>query len=106
MESAHFRDLSSEFAALDARIAGISADQVDRQQEFHSENGLGFPLLSDPDKSIIKQFGVNRFGPLPNKRATFVIGADRTVMAVITSETNMKGHADEALDALRSATAA
>ena len=80
---------------------GISADQVDRQREFHSENGLVFPLLSDPDRSIAKQFGVRRFGPLPTKRATFVIGTDRRVLAVITSETNMDVHADQALAALR-----
>ena len=80
---------------------GISADQVDRQHEFATENDLGFPLLADTDKSVAKQFGVKRFGPLPTKRATFVLDADRTVLAVITSETNMNTHADEALDVLR-----
>lgn len=80
---------------------GISADQVDRQQEFDSKNNLGFPLLSDPDRSIAKDFGVKRFGPVPSKRATFVIDTDRTVLAAITSETNMHAHADEALEALR-----
>lgn len=84
---------------------GISADQVDRQNEFHTENGLVFPLLSDPDRSIAKQFGVKRLGPLPTKRATFVIGTEATVLAAITSETNMDTHADEALQALRAAAA-
>lgn len=82
---------------------GISADQVDRQREFHSENGLVFPLLSDTDKSIADQFGVKRFGPLPTKRATFVIGTDKKVLAAITSETNFDKHADEALATLRAA---
>jgi peroxiredoxin Q/BCP len=80
---------------------GISADQVDRQNEFAAENSLGFPLLSDPDRSVAKQFGVKRMGPLPTKRATFVIDTDRTVLAVIASETNMNTHADEALQVLR-----
>jgi peroxiredoxin Q/BCP len=39
---------------------------------------------------------------LPNKRATFVIGTDSTVRAVINSEISMNQHADRALDALRS----
>lgn len=60
-----------------------------------------FPLLSDPDRAIARQFGVKRVGPLPTKRATFVIGTDRRVMAVIASETSMKQHADEALEVLR-----
>jgi peroxiredoxin Q/BCP len=80
---------------------GISADQVDRQREFATENNLGFPLLSDPDRSVARQFGVKRMGPLPTKRATFVIDTDRTVLAVIASETSMTAHADEALDVLR-----
>ena len=80
---------------------GISADPVDRQKAFDDKNDLGFPLLSDPDKQIARQFGVKRFGPLPSKRATFVIGTDRKLIAAISSELNMDAHADEALAALR-----
>lgn len=80
---------------------GVSTDRSDRQKEFDEANRLGFPLLSDPDKAVAKQFGLTRFGPLPIKRATFVIDSDRTVLAVIKSETNMTTHADEALEALR-----
>ena len=80
---------------------GISADQVDRQREFDEKNNLNFPLLSDPDRSVAKLFGVKRMGPLPSKRATFVIGADRTVLAAIRSETDMLTHADEAMEVLR-----
>lgn len=80
---------------------GVSADRSDRQRQFDEANELGFPLLSDPDKAVQSQFGVKRFGPLPSKRATFVIDTDATVLAVITSETNMTAHADKALEALR-----
>ena len=79
---------------------GISADPVDRQREFDDENSLGFPLLSDPDRKIAAQMGAKRFGPVPNKRATYVIDADGTLLAEIKSETNMLTHADEALEAL------
>jgi thioredoxin-dependent peroxiredoxin len=80
---------------------GVSADQVDRQNEFDQENDLGFPLLSDPDRTVARMFGVKRLAMLPSKRATFVVGADRRVAAVITSETSMNVHADRALQALR-----
>ena len=80
---------------------GVSTDRSDRQKEFDEANRLGFPLLSDPDKAVAKQFGLTRFGPLPIKRATFVIDPDHTVLAVIKSETNMTTHADEALAVLR-----
>lgn len=81
---------------------GISADPVDRQKQFDEANSLGFPLLSDGDREVHKAFGTKRMGPLPGKRATFVIGQDRRVVKAIRSETNMLTHADEALDALRS----
>ena len=80
---------------------GVSADPVDRQKAFDEKNGLGFPLLSDPDKTVQKQFGVKLFGPLPNKRATFVIGTDRKILGVIQSELDMTGHADKALEILQ-----
>ena len=82
-------------------MVGVSADQVDQLNEFDTDESLGFPLLSDPTRAVARQFGVKRLGFLPSKRATFVIGTDRRVLAVIASETNMKVHADQALDALR-----
>ena len=73
---------------------------MSRQKEFDDKNTLGFPLLSDEDKSIAKAFGVKRFGPVPSKRATFVIDTDRKILAAISSETSMTDHADKALEAL------
>jgi peroxiredoxin Q/BCP len=102
VESCHFRDLAAEFAELGAQRAGISADPVDRQKAFDEKNSLDFPLLSDPDREIAEAFGVRRFGPLPSKRSTFVIGTDRRILGIVTSEFNMQGHADKALDILRS----
>lgn len=83
---------------------GISADQVDRQREFDDANALGFPLLSDPGRDIAQSFGVIRRQPLPNKRKTFVIDGDGTVLRTVRSELNMRLHADNALMALRKAT--
>jgi len=80
---------------------GISADQVDRQNEFDTKNSLGFPLLSDPGRAVARQFGVKRIGPVPSKRATFVIDKSSTCIGAISSETNMHTHADKALEVLR-----
>jgi len=101
-ESCHFRDLAAEFGALGAQRVGISADKVDKQRRFSEKHQFDFPLLSDAAKSVAKAYGVRR-GPglIPNKRATFVIGTDGLVKAVVRSETNMTAHADQALAALR-----
>lgn len=105
-ESCHFRDLAAEFSEVGAQRVGISADKVDKQAAFDAKHGLGYPLLSDTDRSVAAAFGVKRMGPLFNKRSTFVIGTDRRLLRVISSEMNMDVHADEALSALRPATPA
>ncbi|HZQ87220.1 MAG TPA: peroxiredoxin [Acidimicrobiales bacterium] len=102
-ESCHFRDLAGEFADVKARRLGISADTVDKQHEFSEKHGFDYPLLSDKDRSVAKAYGVKRPGPLFNKRMTFVIGQDGTLLDVIASETNMDSHADKALATLRAA---
>src|SRR3954470_19091132 len=101
-ESCHFRDLAGEFAAVNTRILGISADAVDRQQKFTAKHSFGFPLLSDTDRSVARAYGVKRPGPLFNRRMTFVIATDRRLLATLHSETKMDKHADEALAVLRS----
>jgi peroxiredoxin Q/BCP len=101
-EACHFRDLAAEFAAVGARPVGISGDSVDKQQEFAGKHTLGMPLLSDADGTIRERFGVKRgFSLAPTKRATFVIGEDRTILEVVSSELRMNTHADRALAALR-----
>ena len=93
--------METEFSELSAQRVGISPDPVDRQKAFDKKNDLGFPLLSDPDREVAKLFGVKRFGPLPSKRSTFVIGSDRRLLGSIHSELDMNGHADKALKILR-----
>jgi peroxiredoxin Q/BCP len=99
-ESCHFRDLTSEFAELGAHRVGISADTVEKQHRFSEKHSFDFPLLSDPQKTVAKQFGVTR-GIGPNKRVTFVIDRDGTVLDVVKSELSMRSHADKALEVLR-----
>lgn len=70
-------------------------------QEFDEENTLGFKLLSDADKTVASAFGVKRRGPLPTKRATFVIDTDRKILHLTASEIAFERHADEALEVLR-----
>lgn len=105
-ESCHFRDLAGEFEQVGAQRVGISADKVDKQQQFSTKYGFDFPLLSDTDKAVARAYGVRR-GPglIPNKRTTFVIGTDGLVKDIVHSEVSMSKHADRALETLRALTA-
>ena len=97
-EACNFRDLAAEFAQAGAQRLGISGDSVDRQQRFAEQNSFDYPLVSDAHHEVAAAYGVKRrFGPVPVKRATFVIGPDGLIVNVISSELRMNKHADEAL---------
>ncbi|RSM34405.1 peroxiredoxin [Amycolatopsis balhimycina DSM 5908] len=101
-ESCHFRDLAAEFAEVGAHRVGISPDAITKQRAFSEANGFDYPLLSDVEGEVAKQFGVwRKLVPLHAKRVTFVIGEDRKVLEKIKSELNFTVHADQALKVLR-----
>jgi len=106
-ESCHFRDMKAEFEAVGAQRIGISADPVEKQKRFSDKHSFDFPLLSDPDGAVASQYGVRRRITVlsPTKRATFVIGRDRKIAAIIQSEVRMNVHADRALEAVTKLTA-
>jgi len=56
-EACTFRDLSSMFAEVNAKIVGISADSPASHKKFAEKYNLNFTLLSDQDKSVAKAFG-------------------------------------------------
>lgn len=85
-------DLRDNWAAVSARaqVFGVSPDSVKSHRKFIANKGLPFPLISDPDKSIVNAYGVwvekSLFGKLGlgTERSTFVIGPDQKIQAVLT----------------------
>lgn len=100
-QSCHFRDLAAEFAEVGAGRLGVSRDDAATQARFRAEKGFDFPLVADESGDVARAFGAKRLGPLPSKRQTYVLDTDGTVLRVISSETDMDVHADEALAVLR-----
>lgn len=101
-ESCHFRDLAAEFTSVGATRVGISADPVAKQRQFSDKHGFDYPLLSDPDRTVARLFGVTagfKLGPV--RRATFVIDQDRRILASFSSELRFASHGDRALELLR-----
>lgn len=102
-EACSFRDRRAEIAALDAEVVGVSYDSAEKHAQFAEKYSLPYPLVSDADGSIARQFGVARLGGwLPSRRVTFVIDKAGVVRHVIRAELNIDLHIDEALDVLRS----
>ncbi|MEX1216909.1 MAG: peroxiredoxin [Acidimicrobiales bacterium] len=74
-----YSDDMSSFASIGAQVLALSPQTIESHTEFAIENdGFGFPLLSDLEKSAAKAYGT--LGPLGfYRRSVFVIAADGVV---------------------------
>ena len=99
-EACAFRDWQAEFKALGAIVLGVSTDSLDRQQKFTSTKQLNYPLLSDSDKVIARQFDVlNMFGLA--RRSTFVIDKNGVIVKIYKSVGRMDTHPEKVLEFLK-----
>lgn len=57
-QACSFRDNRSKLLDMGAEVVGISGDLVENLKVFKVTNNLNFPLLSDPEGSIARSFGV------------------------------------------------
>src|ERR1700683_970582 len=66
-----YRDRADDFAALDATVVGISAQDLASHEGFIAKNSLNVPLLADEDRGVAGAYSAtNRLG---TKRAVIVI---------------------------------
>ncbi|HXA54162.1 MAG TPA: peroxiredoxin [Solirubrobacteraceae bacterium] len=68
-----YRDRADDFAALNATVVGISAQDLDSHRGFVEKHGLNVPLLADVDKSVAKAYSAVTPGIGTTKRAAIVI---------------------------------
>lgn len=105
MEACAFRDNLPRFEAKDGIVLGISLDDELSHQRFAQKYNLPFPLLSDVDAAVCRQYGVykekNMYGRSfwGIERTTFVIDREGKVENVFR-RVKVEGHADEVLATL------
>ena len=105
LEAKEFTALVAEFERRDVALYGVSPDSQRSHDRFVDKCGIGFPLISDPDRSLVEAFGVwvekSMYGRtyMGVERSTFLIGADGTV-AREWRKVKPAGHAREVLDSL------
>jgi glutaredoxin-dependent peroxiredoxin len=78
-----FRDSIAQLGKADAQVYGISVDTFFALKAFHDHEKLSFPLLSDFNKQVIRDYGVFNEDMIGlkgiAKRAVFVIDKDGVV---------------------------
>jgi peroxiredoxin Q/BCP len=98
-ETTEFSVRREEFDALDTRIVGISIDDVGLQKEHAIQCAANFPLLSDLDKHLTSELGIeNENGR--SKRTTYLIDRGGKVAQIYAGVT-VDGHVDQVLDGVK-----
>ena len=106
IEAIEFREEKGDFDKLNTIVLGCSADTVEAQAKFKAKQKLNFPLLSNPDFTVIEAYGARRMKSFLGKsflgivRSTVLIGPDGKVER-IWETAKSKGHAAEVVEALK-----
>jgi peroxiredoxin Q/BCP len=72
-QACDFRDNLASLQAAGYEVLGISPDPPAKLAKFRNEEGLTFPLLSDPQRSVLEAYGVYGEKQLYGKTVTGVI---------------------------------
>ncbi|MBY6364309.1 thioredoxin-dependent thiol peroxidase [Rhodococcoides corynebacterioides] len=84
-QACDFRDSLAQLNDAGLEVLGVSPDKPAKLAEFRDEEGLTFPLLSDPDKTTLEAWGAFGEKTMYGKtvrgviRSTFVIDPDGAV---------------------------
>jgi len=60
IEAKCFRDSLNDLKKAGVQVLGVSADSVKSHKKFVEAHGLNFPLLSDPNRKVIRAYGVEK----------------------------------------------
>ncbi|MDL9938512.1 thioredoxin-dependent thiol peroxidase [Gordonia sp. ABSL1-1] len=84
-QACDFRDSLAELEGAGIDVIGISPDKPEKLRKFIDQEGLTFPLLSDPEKSVLTEWGAfgekKLYGKIVNGviRSTFLVDEDGTI---------------------------
>jgi peroxiredoxin Q/BCP len=102
-EACNIRDNYQEFIDKGYEVLGVSADSQKSHQNFIKKFDIPFPLLSDPEKEVIKDYGAWGEKSMYGKkyegilRKTFIISEDGFVERII-EKVKTKDHAKQIFD--------
>jgi peroxiredoxin Q/BCP len=106
-ESQDFRDLYGAFRKAGVDIVGVSRDSLKSHDKFTEKEKLPFPLLSDADEKLCKQFDVIQEKSLYGRkypgieRSTFLLDGTG-ILRREWRKVKVPGHAEEVLEAAKS----
>ena len=104
-EACDFRDNLARLQALGARVYGLSRDSLKSHQNFKAKQALTFPLLSDPDFTLLRPLGAFGKKVMYGKemegilRSTFLVDP-KGIIRHAWPKVSVKGHVQDVIDTL------
>ena len=87
-----FRDIHSELSDAGIQVIGISPQSPEQHRRFREQYNLPFPLLSDPDKRVIRLYDTDGPFGLGVRRTTYLIDRDGKVADLLRADFNIGRH--------------
>ena len=91
-EACSIRDMHGEILDAEINVVGVSPQGERSHQRFKDQFKLPFPLLFDKSKKVIKAFGVDGPFGMGVRRATFLIGQDKSIENKVVSDLFVGSH--------------
>lgn len=91
-EACAIRDIHEDIAAVGLQVAGVSPQGPESHTRFRDKFDLPFILLSDPEKIAVKMYDVDGLLGVGVRRATFLIGQDRTIQDAMLADVRIGRH--------------
>ncbi len=108
-EAQAFRDLFADFEDRDVVVVGVSPDDAASHDKFRCKYDLPFPLLCDPDKTVMTKYGAYGEKMMYGKktmgviRSTVWVGSDGKVRKHWSRVAKAADHPAKVLEAVQTA---
>jgi peroxiredoxin Q/BCP len=104
-EAIGFEKAAGALKKKGAVVLGVSRDSIPTHCSFKEKQSLHFPLLSDPNADVHKQYGAFGDKMMYGKKVTGVIRTTALIrpdgtLARLFSNVKVDGHVDKVLDAI------
>ncbi len=100
MEAVEFNQVRSEFEEMGIQVVGTSVDPLEKLVRFRDKNELGFPLMSDADRTVGTEYDTLKSEGGSHERDTFLIASDGVIVAAY-KKVQARGHAAKVLEDAR-----
>jgi peroxiredoxin Q/BCP len=105
-QACNLRDNYDDLLKKGFKIIGVSADSVQKQNNFASKYQLPFPLIADTEKEVLKLYGAWGEKKMYGRtfegiiRMTYVID-EKGIIEQILNKVKTKEHSEQILEAMK-----